>query len=89
MRTTALLLLKRGFHHCVSCELVNDQSLVYSCNQNPGSHAKHNDKLVKKHTLWTLESRFMCTDKYCTVFRMGQSGGTATSRALIGKNTNT
>lgn len=37
-----------------SRELVNDQSSVSSCNQNPGSHAKHKDKLGK--TLYSVDS---------------------------------
>lgn len=64
--TETLLLLKHGFHQ--SRELVNDQSSVSSCNQNPGSHAEHKDKLGGNCTAWTLESRFVCTDKHCTVF---------------------
>lgn len=61
MHTTTLLLLKRSFHLCVSCELVNDQSLVSSCNQNPGSHAKH--KLGKKT---------YCVDSGVKVYVYGQ-----------------
>lgn len=38
--TETVLLLKHGFHHRVSRELVNDQSSVSSCNQTSGSHAK-------------------------------------------------
>lgn len=38
--TETVLLLKRGFHHRLSRELVNDQSSVSSCNQTSGSHAK-------------------------------------------------
>lgn len=71
----------------LSRELVNDQSSVSSCNQNPGSHAKHKDKLGK--TLYCVDSgvkvcvtnTVQCSERNKVVYRG--------SRALTGKNTNT